>query len=85
MLETLMAQLEQALDSARLYEVTQRRALREQLTREITDHIRSSLTVEEAMRRAVQEVARVLRAKEAVGRIGAERTLLPTEEVSDHE
>jgi GAF domain-containing protein len=85
MLETLMAQLEQALDSARLYEVTQRRALREQLTREITDHIRASLTVEEAMRRAVQEVARVLRATETVGRIGAERTLLPPEEVANHE
>jgi len=78
-LETLMAQLEQALDSARLYEVTQRRALREQLTREITDNIRASLTVEEAMRRAVQEVARVLRADETVGRIGAARTLTPPE------
>lgn len=85
MLETLLAQLEQALDSARLYEVTQRRALREQLTREITDHIRASLTVEEAMRRAVEEVARVLRATETVGRIGAERTLFPSAEAHNHE
>ena len=76
MMNTLLAQLEQALDSARMYNVTQRRAMREQVTRELTAHIRSSLTIEEAMRRAVREVAQVLRASETVARLGTEQTLL---------
>ena len=76
MMNTLLAQLEQALDSARLYDMTQRRAMRERVTRELTDYIRSSLTIEEAMRRALREVARVLRASEAVARIGGENILL---------
>ena len=76
MMSTLLAQLEQALDSARLYDMTQRRAMRERVTRELTDYIRSSLTIEEAMRRALREVARVLRASEAVARIGGENILL---------
>lgn len=82
-MNTLLAQLEQALDSARMYNVTQRRAMRERVTRELTAHIRSSLTVEEAMRRAVREVSRVLRASETVARLGTEQTLLQEQLAGD--
>jgi GAF domain-containing protein len=76
LLETLTNQLETALENARLYQDTQKRALREQLTRRITDRIRSSLTVEDAMRRAVEELARIAGASELVARVGTERSLL---------
>jgi len=85
-IEALMAQLEQALDSARLYEVTQRRAVRERVRREITDNIRASLSIEEAVRRAIVEVAHVLGASEMVVRIGSSTTLTPNaEEVDTHD
>jgi GAF domain-containing protein len=76
--ETLADQLGTALESARLYQDTQRRAAREQLTREITDNIRSAVSVEDALQRAIRELGRALGA-EMVARIGTEDELLPTE------
>lgn len=84
-METLLAQLEQALDSARLYEVTQRRAVRERVRREITDNIRASLSIEEAVRRAILEVAHVLGASEMVARIGTSTALIPGKEADPHD
>ncbi|MBN2004946.1 MAG: GAF domain-containing protein [Anaerolineae bacterium] len=84
-METLLAQLGQALDSARLYEVTQRRAVRERVRREITDNIRASLSIEEAVRRAILEVAHVLSASEMVARIGTSGALIPDEEADSHD
>lgn len=84
-METLLAQLEQALDSARLYEVTQRRAVRERVRREVTDNIRASLSIEEAVRRAILEVAHVLGASEMAARIGTSDVLIPGEEVDPHD
>jgi GAF domain-containing protein len=69
-----------ALESARLYQDTQRRAAREQLTREITDRIRASTSVDDAMQRAAQEMARALGASETVARIGTEQELLSKRE-----
>jgi GAF domain-containing protein len=84
-LETLTAQLESALENARLYQDTQRRALREQISREVTDRIRSALTVEDAMRRAVEELARVAGASEMVARVGTERDLLASAQEEDRD
>jgi GAF domain-containing protein len=84
LLETLAEQLGVALESARLYQDTQRRAARERLTREITDNIRAATSVEDAMQRAVQEISRVLGA-EMVARIGTEQELLATERGDGHE
>jgi nitrate/nitrite-specific signal transduction histidine kinase len=76
LLKTLTEQLGVALDSARLYQDSQRRAAREQLTRQITDNIRAASSVEDAMQRAVGELARVLDTAELVARIGTEQDLL---------
>ncbi|NBD34617.1 MAG: GAF domain-containing protein [Chloroflexi bacterium] len=63
LMATLTAQLSQALESARLYEDTQRRAARERVTREIVDQIRGALTVDEAVQRAIQQLGDVLEAE----------------------
>jgi GAF domain-containing protein len=76
LLETLTEQLGVALDSARLYQDTRRHAAREQLTRQITDNIRAAVSVEDAMQRAVGELARALGTDELVTRIGTEQELL---------
>ena len=75
-LETLAEQLAVALDSARLYEDSRRRAIYQQMTREIADNIRSATSVEQAIQRAVQDMGRALGASEMVARIGTERDLL---------
>jgi GAF domain-containing protein len=64
LLEMLIAQVEQTLENARLFEATEKRAIREQMTRRISDNIRSALTVEDAIRRAVTELAVVVDAAE---------------------
>ncbi|HOU12579.1 MAG TPA: GAF domain-containing protein [Anaerolineae bacterium] len=80
LIQSVAQQLGQALESARLLEATQRRAAREQRAREITDTIRAASTIEEAVKRAVQEIARVLNASEMVARLGPENLLTPHEE-----
>jgi GAF domain-containing protein len=75
LMQTLAEQSAVALESARLYQDTQRRAAREQLTRQITDNIRAATSVEDAVQRAVQEMSRALGA-EMVARIGTEQELL---------
>jgi GAF domain-containing protein len=64
LLETLIKQVEQTIENARLYQATQLRAAREQMTRRVTDSIRSAITVEEAIRLAVTELAQVVDASE---------------------
>ncbi|HOT90660.1 MAG TPA: GAF domain-containing protein [Anaerolineae bacterium] len=61
LLKTLAEQLSTAIEGAQLYEDTQRRAAREQLAREITDKMRSTVSWDELMQTAIQEMA------EAVG------------------
>ncbi len=69
LLETLVAQLGVALESAQLFEETQRRAVREQITGQITARIRETLDVETMLRTAVQEVRQALGLPEVVIRL----------------
>jgi GAF domain-containing protein/HAMP domain-containing protein len=69
LLETLTEQLNLALESARLYEDTQRRAARERLTREVTGRMRETLDVETILKTAVQEVRQTLKLPEVVIRL----------------
>jgi GAF domain-containing protein/HAMP domain-containing protein len=71
LLETLADQLGIALESARLYRDTQRRAARERLTREITDKMRRAASVEDIVQAAVDELYRVLGASRTFVRLGA--------------
>lgn len=80
LVEAISTQAALALDNARLFEEAQRRAARERLTREITDHIRSATSVEQAVQRAVRELGRVLEASEVAARLGTQRDLLSDEE-----
>ncbi len=57
LLETLTEQLGAALDSARLYQDTQRRAARERLTGEITARMRESLELDRILQAIVREIS----------------------------
>jgi len=78
-LEMLADQLGVALESARLYQDTQRRAAREQLTREITDKMRRAVDMDTLLRTTVQEMAA------ALGTSGAFVQLLPPSESASGE
>lgn len=56
LMETLAEQLSLALDSARLYEETQRRATQERLMGEVTARMRETLDADRVLRTAVQEI-----------------------------
>jgi GAF domain-containing protein len=56
LMKTLISQLGEALDSARLYNDMQRRAAREKLTSDIATRIRQTLDVETVLRSAADEI-----------------------------
>jgi GAF domain-containing protein len=60
LVETLADQLGTALESARLYQDTQRRAVQEQLVGEITTRMRESLDMETVLKTAVNEMRQAL-------------------------
>ncbi len=60
MLETIIEQLGVALESARLYEETQRRAVQEQLTGEVAASFRESLDIETVLQTAARELRNAL-------------------------
>lgn len=60
LLEEITGQLGLALESARLYEDTQRRAARERLTGEVTARMRETLDIEDVLATAVDEIYRAL-------------------------
>jgi GAF domain-containing protein len=60
LMETLAERLSVALESARLYQDTQRRAAREQLIGEATARMRETLDMEVVLKTAVDEIARSL-------------------------
>lgn len=70
LLETLSEQLGVALDSARLYQDTQRRAARERLAREITDRMRRAPDVEKIVQTVVDELFNTLGTSRAFVRLG---------------
>ena len=60
LVEVVVEQLGLALDSARLYEDSQRRSRREQVTIEVTERIRSTLDVDTILKTAVREIGQVM-------------------------
>jgi GAF domain-containing protein len=60
LMETLAEQLGLALESARLYQDTQRRAERERLTGEVTAHIRETLDLDTVLQIAVHDISEAL-------------------------
>ncbi len=79
LLQALTDQLSTALEGAQLYDATQRRAAREQLTRQITDRMRATLAWDELMQVAVNEMANVLGASRAfVQWVSDDRSILLT-------
>jgi GAF domain-containing protein len=59
--ETLSDQAAVALERARLLEEAQKRAEREQLTRQMVDHIRRAVDIEQALQTTAEELARAVR------------------------
>ncbi|MBN2003645.1 MAG: hypothetical protein JXA21_09840, partial [Anaerolineae bacterium] len=74
-LQTLTEQLAIALESARLYEDTQRRATRERLLREVTARIRGSSNPEAVLNTLLREVGNVL-GRATFVRLGSAEQLL---------
>ncbi len=71
LLEALAFQLGLALDSAQLYQDTERGAVREQLIGEVTTQMRETLDVETVLRTAAREVRQALNLPEVVVRLSA--------------
>ncbi len=71
LMQTLAEQSALALESARLYQDTQRRAARERLVGEVTGHIRETLDVEAVVKTAADEIRRALQLERLVVRLGA--------------
>jgi GAF domain-containing protein len=66
LIRDVLDEASQALESARLFQETQRRAARERLVAEITAKVRASSDVEGVMRTAVRELGRVMGANRAL-------------------
>jgi GAF domain-containing protein/HAMP domain-containing protein len=69
LMEILVDQMGQALESARLYRDTQRRVERERLTSEVTARMRETLDLETVLKTAVQEVRQAMGLPEVVVRL----------------
>jgi GAF domain-containing protein/HAMP domain-containing protein len=69
LLEVFVARLEVALESARLYQDTQRRAARDRLLADVVGRIRETLDVETVLRIAAQEVRQAMDLPEVVVRL----------------
>lgn len=69
LVETLVEQLGVALESARLYQDTQRRAARERAINEVMAQVRASPTVNAILRRMVEELGRTFGASRASIRV----------------
>lgn len=76
LLQRLVDQLGAALESAQLYQETQRRAAREQAIRQITERMRSAVEVETILQNTVAELAKALGVPRAYVRLGTETELL---------
>jgi GAF domain-containing protein len=70
LLETLAEQLSVALESARLYQDTQRRAEYERLSGEVTARMRETMDVDAVLQTAVHEMRQVLGLAEVEVRLG---------------
>jgi GAF domain-containing protein len=70
--ETLAERLSQALESARLYQESQRRAVRERLIRDVTANIRQTLDMEAVLKTGLDEIYQALDLEQVVVRLTAE-------------
>jgi len=75
LMEAIAAQLDAALESARLYQDTQRRAAREEAIRRVTERMRRSVEVEAILQNTVTELAAALGVPRAYVRLGTEEEL----------
>lgn len=66
LVEAVAQQLGQKAENLRLFELTQQRAAREQMARQIVDKVRASRDVETALQTVAQELAQVLRTKAVI-------------------
>lgn len=64
LMETLSDQLGQALESARLYQVTQRRVVQERLIGEVSSRIRETLDMDTVLQTAIREIGEALQLAE---------------------
>jgi GAF domain-containing protein len=76
MLEAIAEHLGQALESARLYQETRLRAVREQTALRIAERVRAATEMEEILRVASEELGRELGGVDVVLRLGTESKLL---------
>ncbi len=72
LIEAVADQMALALENARLFEQTQRRAARERLIREITARVRDYIDVETILQTTVQEVGKALGTSHGLVRLGTE-------------
>ncbi len=75
----LTDQLGAALESAQLFQQTQRRAAREQAIRQVTDQMRRAVDVEAILKSTVAELAEALGVPRAYIRLGTEAELLSSQ------
>jgi len=80
LMDTIIDQLEVALESARLYKDTQQRAQRERMVTEITTKIRSSTDTQTMLQTAVSELREALKAQRAQMVIQSESKNIKIEE-----
>jgi GAF domain-containing protein len=80
-LQRLVDQLGAALESAQLYQETQRRAIREQAIRQVTERMRSAVEIETILQNTVVELAKAMGAPRAYVRLGTEAELLSSRQV----
>ena len=78
LVQRLVEQVGTTLESARLFQETQRRAAREQAIRRITERMRGAVDVEAILQNTVAELARALGVPRAYVRLGTESELLGT-------
>jgi GAF domain-containing protein len=79
-IDTVSAQLAAALESAALFQETQRRSRREQLVNEITEQMRASLNPASILQNGIRELGRALGATEVAVRLRQQETTSPTGE-----
>ncbi|MBN1659877.1 MAG: GAF domain-containing protein, partial [Anaerolineae bacterium] len=81
LLERIAGELDPALESARLYQDTQRRAAREQAIRHVTDRMRRSVEIEAILESTIVGLARVLGAPRVYVRLagGEEMEAVPSQ------
>lgn len=77
-IEAISQQLGVILESARLYQDTQRLAYRERMASEVSSRIRQTLDVETVLRTAIQEIQRTLGVNEVVVSLKPPEKVIPT-------